>query len=458
MDDMPAATEKAKELVSMAVAKATLAKQLKRKKINVDKAALVIGGGMSGLSAATEMSGMGYHVYLVERSDKLGGNALLLGNDNYGRSIPAFLQKTIDNVNADSNITILLNTTITEIDGYVGNFTTTVSTPEGSDEITHGVVIVATGVNANSPDSFLYGKNKNVMTHLELENQIKQGDRYSASIQDIVLIGCIDSRDSKHPYCSRVCCNQALRNALLLKEINPECNITIMYREIRSYGIYEKFYTQARRAGVQFVRFNDDDYPVVSENNSRLLVKVNDLLLGKPIEYPADIVSLASSMQPDVAENMRIAQMLKVPLNQEGFFLEAHVKLRPVDFATEGVYLAGLAHTPKSLQECIVQGKAAAGRAATVVAKDMLETEGTIACVDTELCTACGACEKVCAYKAIEVQQIEWRRQTVEKAVVNDVLCKGCGTCSATCRCGAIDIGGFADEQIINEIEYLLRH
>jgi len=476
MDDMPAATEKAKELVSMAVAKATLAKQLKRKKINVDKAVLVIGGGVSGLSAATEMSGMGYHVYVVEKTDKLGGNALQLGSDNYGRDISEYLCDVIRNVSTDENITVMLNSEIHEIDGYVGNFKTTVSTPDGNKEITHGAVIVAVGANANNTEKFLYGKNNNVVTHLELENQMNQGDRYSDSSDvkvdlsgtllnhctcppdsSVVMIQCVDSRDSSHPYCSRVCCNQAIRNALKLKKSNPECNVTIMYREIRSYGINEKFYTEARRAGVQFVRFDDSDYPVVSEKDGHLLVTINDSLLGKPVEYPADIVSLASSMKPDITENTRIAQMLKVPLNQEGFFLEAHVKLRPVDFATEGVYIAGLAHTPKSLQECIVQGKAAAGRAATVVAKDMLETEGTIACVDTELCTACGACEKVCAYKAIEVQEIEWRRQKLKKAVVNDVLCKGCGTCSATCRCGAVDIGGFADEQIINEIEYLLR-
>jgi heterodisulfide reductase subunit A len=193
------------------------------------------------------------------------------------------------------------------------------------------------------------------------------------------------------------------------------------------------------------------------EDGHRLYVKVNDSLLDAPIEYPADLVLISSSMQPDIAENTRIAQMLKVPLNQDGFFLEAHAKLRPVDFATEGIYLAGLAHAPKSLQECIVQGKAAAGRAATVVAKETLETEGTIACVDAELCVACGACQQVCAYSAIEVQNVMIRRQTVEKAVVNDVLCKGCGTCSAVCRCGAVDVGGFSDGQIINEIEYLLR-
>jgi len=271
------------------------------------------------------------------------------------------------------------------------------------------------------------------------------------------MIQCVDSRDNDHPYCSRVCCNQAIRNALRLKESDPGRNVTILYREIRSAGTSETLYTDARRAGVQFVHFDDDDYPVVSEKNGRLSVLVNDTLLGAPIEYPADIVSLSSSMLPDVEENKRIAQMLKVPLNQEGFFLEAHVKLRPADFATEGVYLTGLAHAPKGLRECIIQGKAAAGRAATVISKDMLETEGTIARVNMDLCVACGACEQVCAYKAIEVQSVTWQRRTVDKAVVNDVLCKGCGTCSAVCRCGAVDVGGFSDEQVINEIEYLLR-
>ena len=456
MDDMPAATEKAKELVSMAVAKSTAAKELKRKKIDVDKATLVIGGGMSGLSAAMELSGMGYEVYLVERSDRLGGNAALLSADNYGRDVAGYLQRTIDTVMADDNITVMLGSSIEEIDGYVGNFTTTVNTPDGRSELTHGAVIVAVGARANSPDGFLYGKNPGVVTHLELEGLLAaQGG--GSRVSSVVMIQCVDSRDELHPYCSRVCCTQALRNAIRIKKLDSDCNVAIMYREMRSYGIFEGLFAEARRLGVQFVHFEDDDYPVVTEHDGRLLVTVNDRLLGMPVSYPADIVSLSSSMKPDVAENTRIAQMLKVPLNQEGFFLEAHVKLRPVDFATEGVYLAGLSHTPKNLQECIVQGKAAAGRAATVVSKDKLETEGTIACVDPELCTACGACEDVCAYKAIEVSTITWHRQSVDKAVVNDVLCKGCGTCSAVCRCGAIDIGGFSDEQIIGEIEYLLR-
>jgi len=478
MNDMSSATEKAMELVSMAVAKVTLARQLKRKKISVDKATLVIGGGMAGLSAATELSGMGYKVWLVERGHKLGGNALRLGRDGYGRAISGYLSKVIDDVIGDPNITVMLNSTVTKIDGYVGNFKTCVSSPDSEPEFTHGTVIVAVGALPRSTGRFLYGEDKRVVTHLELEGMlgstvdptadsygdtaVRRDDSLSrldlhCGVNDVVMIQCVDSRDSLHPYCSRVCCNQAIRNALRLKERSPDCNVTIMYREIRSYSTSETFYNDARRAGVQFVHFEDNDYPVVSEKGGRLSVSVYDSLLGKLIDYPADIVSLAGSMQPDIAENTRIAQMLKVPLNQEGFFLEAHVKLRPVDFATEGVYVAGLAHTPKSLQECIVQGKAAAGRAATVISKDVLETEGTIACVDTEMCVACGACELVCAYKAIEVQSVTWRRQAADKAVVNDVLCKGCGTCSAVCRCGAVDVGGFSDEQILNEIEYLMR-
>jgi len=457
MDDKHSATEKAKQLVSMAVAKATLAKQLRRKKINVDKAVLIIGAGVSGISAALEMSAMGYKVYLTESSDRLGGNALRLGNDVYGRDVYGYLQKMIHSAGNDSNITVFTNSSVNKIEGYVGNFKTMISTPEGDHEITHGVVIVAVGAKPRITDKYLYGKNDRILMHSELEQIITDTTYLLKNKKDIVLIQCVDSRNDAVPYCSRVCCNQAIRIAIGLKEYDPQINVTILYREIRSYGQNEQYYVKARKLGVQFVHFDDDDYPVVTEDGSRLSVFVNDSLLGRQIEYPADIVSLSSPIQPDVSENTRLAQMLKVPLNREGFFLEAHVKLRPLDFATEGVYLAGLAHSPKSLKECFIQGKAAAGRAATVVSKEILETEGTVACVDPELCVACKACQSVCAYKAIEVQQITWRRQPLEKAVVNDVLCKGCGTCSAVCRCGAVDVGGFSDSQILSEIEYLLR-
>ena len=456
MNDRISATAKAIQLVTMAVAKVTCAKPLKRKKINVDKAALVIGGGMAGLSAARELSGMGYLTYLVEKSDKLGGRARHLIQDNGGRPLLGYFQSFIQSVEGDPNIVVMKNSNIVNIDGYVGNFHTLIDTPMGQQEMTHGVVIVATGAQSLAPHGFLYGKGKPVFTHPELEKKLEDKGVLEG-VRDLVMIQCVNSRDEDYPYCSRVCCMQAIRNAIRIKTLASHINVTILYREIRSYGTRETYYRQARKQGVSFVRFKDDDYPVVEVNGKGLVVRIDDPLLGKPIEYLADILSLSANMSQEVKENTPIARMLKVPLNEDGFFLEAHVKLRPVDFATEGVYLAGLAHSPKDLKESIIQGKAAAGRAATVIAKEQLQTEGTIAKCDQKLCVACGACEQVCAYKAVEVQQVEWRRQTVEKAVVNDVLCKGCGTCAASCRSGAIDIGGYSDMQIINEIEYLLR-
>ena len=217
-------------------------------------------------------------------------------------------------------------------------------------------------------------------------------------------------------------------------------------------------YNAARKAGIQFVRYEPERKPEIVDRNGALAVKAYEPILDEDIEIKADLVVLSAAVMPSKENNKVLAQMLKVPLNQEGFFLEAHAKLRPVDFATEGVYLCGLAHAPKSLKESITQGKAAAARAATVIAKDTLETEGTIAQVNEMLCAGCGACEKVCAYKAISVQDIKKRDMTVKKAVVNPVLCKGCGTCSATCRCGAVDVNGFTDRQVVSELEYLLRN
>ncbi len=454
MDDRLAATNKAKQLVTMAVGKVTYAKQLTRKKIAVNKAALVIGGGMSGVSAALEMSNMGYSVHLVEKESTLGGRALKqLGSKAPGTRTAQMLQKAID----VHNISVYTSAEIVDIDGYVGNFKTKISTPSGDAEINHGVVIVATGSAEKPPQDYLYGQDERVVTHMRFEERLKNPSIVLENIQDVVMIQCVDQRNAERPYCSRTCCNKAVKNAISIKKANPDINVTVLYREMRTYGTHEANYTAARNLGVQFVRFEDDAYPTVVKKKGRLYVQSKDPLLGCDITYAADIISLASTLQPDREANTRIAQMLKVPLNADGFFMEAHAKLRPVDFATEGVYLAGLAHSPRDVRECMVMGRAAAGRAATVVSKETLETEGTIAAVNAELCVACGACEAVCAYKAIEVQDVTIRRQVVRKAVVNDVLCKGCGTCSATCRCGAIDVGGFSDVQVLSELEYLLR-
>jgi len=272
------------------------------------------------------------------------------------------------------------------------------------------------------------------------------------------MIQCVGSREGERKYCSRVCCNQAVKNAILLKELDRDIEVTILYRDIRTYGLNELNYIEARRKGVRFVRYDLERKPVVTKAPDGLKVSVFDPVLGAEIELEADLLALSSAIVTDAENNTQIAQMFKVPLNQENFFLEAHVKLRPVDFATEGVYLCGLAHSPKSIQESVIQGRAAAGRAATVISKEQLETEGMIAFVNPDLCTGCGDCVEVCAYGAVEVKDVPLRGGGTRRcSVVNEVLCKGCGTCSATCRCGAMDINGFLDKQVLSEIEYLMR-
>jgi heterodisulfide reductase subunit A-like polyferredoxin len=456
MKDADSATEKAKELVMMAVGKAVGAKQLVRKKIPVGHSALVIGGGASGMASALELSGMGYRVHIVERAPELGGHAGSLSYDSAGRPMNPRIGGMIRAVLDDGGIEIHTSAIISGIDGYVGNFKTTIETESGRSEISHGAVVVAVGADETIPDGFGWGGDGAVMTHMDLERRLSE-PRAMANLRSVVMIQCVGSRGEERPYCSRVCCGQALRNAIHIRREYPGADVAILFREMRSYGTGEDLYTRARESGVRFIRFADGSYPSVETRNSRVLVKVKDLILGSEMALEADILSLAAAMRPNTAENLRLAQMLKIPLNQDGFFLEAHAKLRPVDFATEGVYLAGLAHSPKCLRECVVQGRAAAARAATILSRDFLESEGAIAKVDIGFCSACGACEDVCAYGAISVEDVAVRNGTVKKAVVNEVLCKGCGTCGAVCRCGAIDVNGFSDTQIMNELEYLLR-
>ena len=455
MQDRAAATAKAQQLVAMAVGKAAGARQLARKKIGVTQAALVIGGGIAGLSSARALADMGYPVHLVEQSPRLGGHALSLGADIYGRPVGPYMQGLVDSVLADGNITTYLSTEVETVSGYVGNFTTTLLAPDGQICVSHGAVVVAVGAGEAKPEGYLLGE-ENVVTHLSLEERLREPGALTG-VQNVVMIQCAGQRDEARPYCSRLCCNQAVRNAIRIKELDPAVNVTVLYQELRAYGGWETAYQRARSLGVQFVRYADGEPPLVERASAGYVVTSRDPLLDIQIRYPVDIVSLAAAVAPDRAGNAKLAQMLKVPQNADGFFMEAHAKLRPVDFATEGVYVAGLAHSPKNLRESAAQGRAAAARAATVLAKPQLETEGTIASVNTSLCAGCGACEAVCAYGAISVQEVVIRRQKVRKAVVNDVLCKGCGTCSATCRCGAVDVGGFSDAQVLNELGALLR-
>ena len=450
------ATTKAKDLVQMAISKGVYAKQLDRQKISVTKEALIIGGGMSGLSAALDIAGMGFKVHVVEKTSELGGKANNIFKSSKGRLFSHYINEYIEKAIEDDLIDIHLNSTVKDVDGYVGKFETNVSTPKGEITLKHGVIIVATGADEYIPTEYLYGKNEKVITQTELEGKLINNELLDESLNDIVMIQCVGSRIDERQYCSRVCCNQAIKNAILIKEKDPEKNITILYRDIRSYGFSEIEYKKARQMGIEFLRYNIDSYPEVNDTKD-LIVKVYDEILNDTVEIKADLLVLASAIIPNVEDNRNLAQMLKVPTNEDGFFLEAHVKLRPVDFATEGIYVCGLAHSPKTLKESIVQGRAAAARAVTVISKDTLEAEGTIAKVDETLCEACGECEKVCAYKAISIEEKENRGRKYKVSTVNAALCKGCGTCASTCRCGAIDVKGFLDVQVLSEIGSLLR-
>ena len=463
MDDKQAATRKAKDLVRMAVGKGLLAVALQRKKIPVEHSALILGGGGAGMSAALAIADMGYQAILAEKSGSLGGNAKMLNETYYGRPIQNYVDKLIERVTSHPLIQVHLNTTVGKLEGFVGNFKTTLVSENVLTPVNHGVVIVATGAHEAQPDEYHYGEDEKIITQLELDRRLASCDTTLKGLKNVVMIQCVGSREGERMYCSRVCCNQAVRNAAALRRLNPDINITVLYREMRTYGMHELYYRNERLNGVCFVSYGFERKPQMIEYTSdqggrkEWKVSVFSEAVGTELVLDADLVVLASAIEADREANKITAQLLKIPQTQDGFFLEAHAKLRPVDFATEGVYLCGLAHSPKNLKESMVQGRSAAGRAATVLSKEFIETEGTIAKVDGNLCTACGTCETICPYGAVEIQEVPVRGGSVSRAVVNEALCKGCGTCAANCRCGAADVGGFSDRQIVNEIEYLMR-
>lgn len=440
------ATEKAKDLVAMAVAKAALLEPLAPVPVPVEKSVLVIGGGLAGMTAAVEAARQGIAVYLVERENELGGQDLPYTVE--GVDLGAFREQLKREIAENPKITVFTGSRLLEVNGFVGNFESVVDQRGVLHTVRHGGIIVATGAKAYRPQhgAFRYGEDPRVLTQRDLEREIRSG-RFVPP-ERVVMIQCVGSRDSDHPYCSRVCCLQAVKNALRLKEMSHNTEVVVLYRDMRTYGLYERYYAKAREKGVLFVRFQDDAMPSVEEKEGKLLVRFRDPLLGEAVEVSADLVVLSTGIVPH-EDAQALAKLLKVPLTQDGFFLEAHVKLRPVEFATEGIYVCGLAHGPKLAEESIFQAKAAVARLMTVLSKDALLAEAQIASVDERKCVACGDCERVCQYRAVAV---DWERKV---ARVNRALCKGCGLCSATCRSGAIRVYGFTPEAILSEVEYL---
>jgi heterodisulfide reductase subunit A len=452
------ATEKAKDILEMAIAKARLLVPLKRIEIDVIQKALVIGGGIAGMISSLSLARQGFRVYLVEKENELGGHLRHMYYTIEGRHVQNFLRRTITDIKNNTLITLYTGAHIESVSGFVGNFETQILTNDGTTaSVKHGVTIVATGAKEYTPTEYFYGTDTRVITQRELEELLekvrnnkdnKNLQSNISNLKSIVMIQCIGSRDDEHVYCSRICCAQAIKNALQLLEICPQLNIYVLYRDMRTYGFKEDFYRKARESGVIFMRYTIDEKPVLVNENGKLTITVWEPILKEHIELSPDLVVLSSGIEA-MKENKNLAEMLKVPLNDEGFFLEAHVKLRPVDFATEGIFVAGMAHSPKCIDEAISQAEAAAARAAAIITHNKYYAEAAISHVNEDLCAGCGLCSSLCPYEAIEMVTEDTKR----RSKINEALCKGCGTCVAACPSGAMEQYGFTKQQIMAMVE-----
>jgi len=449
MQDKEAATEKAVDLIRMAVAKARLLKPLRQYSVKVTPVALVVGGGIAGLTAALNLADQRFQVHLVEKERELGGTARRIHYSISGEDVQERLAELIERASSHPLMYLHLGSEIEQVSGSVGNFITTVLNKEAGtrEAISHGAAVIAIGGREYLPKEYLYGEDPRVVTLLELERKLAQGEGLD-SVNNAVFIQCVGSRNNERPYCSRICCSDTVKNALKLKEVNPRANIYVLYRDMRTYGFNEDYYREARQKGILFIRYEADEPPVLEREADKLQVTVMDPILGEAVRIDADLLALATATLPP-EDNSKVGQLFKVPVNANGFMLEAHVKLRPVDFATDGVFLCGLAHNPKTIDESMDQAVAAASRAASLLSHGTLTCEGTVATIDQLTCSGCKQCIRVCPYEAIFFVE--------EKGVaqVNEALCKACGTCAAACPSGACSLRGFEDEQIVAQIEAL---
>jgi heterodisulfide reductase subunit A len=446
------ATKKALDIIRMSVARAYHLEPLQEIELPVNKAALVLGGGLAGMTCALSIAEQGHQVYLVEREAELGGLLRRIHHTLDGMDVPAYLAELVRKVYAHSLIHVYTQAEIIEATGYVGNFQTRIRCDRGEVTLTHGATVIAVGVDIYQPQEYLYGQDERVLTHLELEERIFAGDEGVSQARCVVMIQCVGCRNQERNYCSRVCCGESIKNAIKLKELDPQREVYILFRDVRTYGFLEDHYRRASELGVRFIRYQPEDPPKVEpaqvEGRQVLQVAVKDPILEVELGIDADLVVLAAAVVPR-ADSDDISQMFNVGLGPDGFFKEAHVKLRPVEFATEGVYLCGTAHYPKYIPETIKQAYGAAGRVLTLLSNDTVTVSGSVCEVDVDRCMGCGACADACAYGAIELR----RTKQGTKAVVNPVLCKGDGLCNAKCPTGAIVLKHFTDEELLSQID-----
>jgi heterodisulfide reductase subunit A len=441
------ATQKAKDLVRMAVSKVALMQPLEEAELEVNQTAVVIGGGIAGMSAAKTLALQGYETHIIEKSGVLGGQALNLFKTLSGDDVQQKLSQLIFDIQGEDKIKVHLNTELADVEGFVGNFKSTLASGDARSKLEYGVAVVATGAAALKPTEYHYGDDPRILTSLELDRKFMDNDPSLKDMSSAVFIQCVGSREPERPYCSRVCCTHAVDNALELKKRNPDMNVYILYRDIRTYGEREYIYKEAREKGIIFIRYKLENKPVVDLKGEDLIITVTDHVLERKIEIVADMLTLASAVVPNKGD--ALAQFFKVPLNDDGFFVERHAKLGPSEFATDGVFLCGLAHYPKPIDESIVQGRAAASRAVTLLARKTIHTSGAVAETIPRICSSCKVCVSICPYSAPSLME---EGPFAGKAKINPVLCKGCGLCVASCRSGAIRLKGFDNDQIFAQI------
>jgi heterodisulfide reductase subunit A len=457
--DPAMATTKAKDLVRMAVAKVDKQVSLQPISVPINQKGLVIGGGVAGMTAALNMAEQGFEVHLVEKSDTLGGNALYLSYTWSGEPIQDKTRKLVEAVKQNEKIIIHMGFEVTEANGFVGNFTTKISTRDGlTKAIEHGVGVVATGAQALRPREYGYGLIPNVVTALEFDRLYELKEQHVARAKSFVFIQCVGSREGDRMYCSKVCCTHAVQSAIELKQEDQSRMVYILYRDMRTYGQREALYKKARALGVIFINYELHGKPDVSVDNKQVNVEVWDHVLHRPIRIKADMVVLASAIiaNPDAD---KLNKLYKISVDGDGFFQEAHAKLRPVDFATDGMFVAGLAHYPKPVEESVAQALAASARAATLLSKTEVSLDAVKAEPNLDYCDGCALCLDVCPYNAITLVErpAEDEGGVVSKYItVNKVQCKGCGLCQGTCPKRGVAVQGFTMDQISSQIKAAL--
>jgi len=448
-NDPDAATEKAKGLVRMAVAKAVRLAPLEEVKVDVTQAGLVIGGGLAGMTAALGLADQGLRVHLVEKEKTLGGHGRKLLKTWKGEEVGAFLKEVVQRVEKHPLVSVHLESTVVEAEGFVGSFRSHIKRGEETEVVGHGATIIALGAHQLRPSEYHFGTHPDIFVSLELDSAIATDPERFKGANAAVFIQCVGSREPQRPYCSKVCCTHSIQSALRLKELNPDMEIYILFRDIRTYGQREEIYKEARSKGIAFIRYSLEEKPQVDVTGNKLRVTVTDQMLQMRVQIDADIITLASAIVP-TEDSRLVSGLYKLAMNEDGFFQEAHAKLRPVDFATDGVYMAGLAHGPKPVEESIAQGQAAAARSVSLLAAKTIYTSAVVAYTRSAYCSECGVCVEICPFGAASIDN------KTGKAQINPAQCKGCGLCVASCRSGALNLKGFDQAQTFAMIDEAL--